>query len=520
LSRGTSTQISRRRFLQTSSATLLGALSWAPAAAAGAPPAPPPGRTPIDPFTDDDALGLAGLVRRGELSQAELVEIVIRRIEVMDPILHFMTTRSFERARQRADSIAVESRFAGVPILMKDMIDVGGMRRTDGSKLFAKRVPAESVAYVKAVEAAGLNILGMTNVPEFANCAVTANDLFGATRNPWDLRYSTATSSGGAAAVVGAGVLPMAHGTDGAGSCRLPASTTGVLGIKPSRYRMRSGEAGGGHDRAKTNQVLSRSVRDSAALFDLTEDKSGAVYPAVGFVPGPAKRRLRVGVVEAPSPGLVAIEPEVRAAQQRAARLLEDLGHRVEAVGYPVDSEAFLKAYTAFAVQKLAGLKPVVERVSGRPVLESGLLTRFVASFVAHAATVEPEAAIADQAYLDELPRVFERAFEQHDVLLTPVCPVAGVRLDEAGPDDLFSPERALFTIGRLEFTGPVNFGGNPAMSVPLAHARDTRLPIGAHFIAARGADRLLYELAYELEAARPWKDRWAPWSVQHGPLS
>ena len=513
--------MSRRRFLASSSATILGTLSWTSACAK--PDTVPTttyalDRTPTDAFTDYDALGLARLVQTKELSQTELLEIVIGRIEALNPVLNFMTTRAFDRARARAATIPSDSHFAGVPILMKDMIDVGGIRRTDGSRLFADRVPAKSVAYVDAIEAAGLNILGMTNVPEFANGATTNNELFGATLNPWNLEYSTFTSSGGSAAAVGAGVLPMAHGTDGAGSCRLPASATGLVGIKPSRYRMRSGEADGGHDRAKTNQFLSRTVRDSAALFGLTEDKFSRLGPPVGFVKGPSERRLRVGLV-LDAPGLVEVEPEVLKAQENAALLFESLGHEVVKAQYPADSEAFFEGYSAFVAGKLSGLKSVVEAVSDKPLLESGLLSPFVATFVAHAATVPAESVIAGQTYLEMLPSAFDRAFEDHDVLLTPVSPVTGVRLDEAGPNDLFSDERARFTIGRLKFTGPVNFGGNPAMSVPLEHGRITGLPIGTHIIAARGNDKLLYELAYELEEARPWKDRWAPHSVKNGPF-
>ena len=513
--RTVSEKISRRRFLASSSAALLGALTCPPTQAI-ANSAPGQDHRPLDAFTEYDALGLARLIRTKELPPAELVEIVIRRIEVLDPVLNFMTTRAFERARAKANTISIDSRFAGVPILMKDMIDVGGIRRTDGSRLFANRVPEKNVAYVDGIEAAGLNILGMTNVPEFANGAVTRNDLFGATHNPWNLAYSTFTSSGGSAAAVGAGVVPMAHGTDGAGSCRLPASATGVLGMKPSRYRMLPGESNGTHDRAKTNQVLSRTVRDSAALFDLTEDKSSRLGTPIGFVEGPSKRRLRVGLV-LDTPGLVDIEPEVIEAQRDAAMLFESLGHQVVEAKYPVDAEAFFEGYSAFAARKLAGLKSVVESASGKPLLDSGLLSHSVATFVAHAATVPQESMIAGQAYLETLPAIFGRAFIDHDVLLTPVSPVTGVRLDEAGPNDIFSTERARFTIGLLKFTGPVNFGGNPAMSVPLGQGRVTGLPIGTHVIAARGNDKLLYELAYELEEARPWKDRRAPFSVYNG---
>ena len=176
---------------------------------------------PLDYFLDYDALGLAQLIKKKDMSQLELAEVIIWRIETVNPMLNFMTTQAFDRARNKAGSFPLDTPFAGVPILMKDIIDVGGIHRTDGLRLNSNNIFAKNVAYVGGVEAAGLNIFGMTNVPEFAACVVTANDMFGVTHNPWNLAYSAFSSSGGSAAVVAGGVLPMAHGTDpGATSLR------------------------------------------------------------------------------------------------------------------------------------------------------------------------------------------------------------------------------------------------------------------------------------------------------------
>jgi len=465
-----------------------------------------------DEFLDRDALALAELVKRGDISALELTEIVIRRIEATNPELNFMTTPDFDRARLRAPNVSPDTPFAGVPILIKDMIDVGGLARTDGSRLNAQNVPEANVAYIDAVEAAGLNILGMTNVPEFASLVLTANEVFGATRNPWDLDYSAFTSSGGAAAAVASGAIPLAHGTDGGGSCRLPASATGLLGMKPSRFRMLSGEADGSHDFVKTNQTLSRSVRDSAALLDCTEDKSGQIYAPLGRVWGPDKRRLRIGYAD-DIPGPVPVESDVRAAQEDAAMLLQALGHEVVEVPYPVtEIDAFIEGYRAFFAEKTREIGPAIIGMTGKSVLESGLLTPWMASFVEAAVDFDATEMAARRAFLDTLPGAFDRALDGLDVLLAPVSPVVCPRLDEASPQDLYSHEAFVALMGRLKFTGPVNWGGHPAMSVPLGW--ESSLPIGSHFIAARGNDNVLYALAYELEEARPWAHRWAPHSL------
>ncbi len=472
----------------------------------------------MDELIDEDATGLAERLRAREFTQAELVETFIRRIEVINPALNFMTNPAFDRARSKADTIPVDAPFAGVPILMKDMIDIAGLPRTDGSRFMLKNFPERSVQYVEAVEAAGFNVLGQTNVPELASFVITNNDVFGATRNPWNPDYSVFSSSGGSAVAVAAGVVPMAHGTDGAGSNRLPPSATGVFGMKPSRRRMRSGEADGGHDVAKTNQMLSRTVRDSALAFSLTESPSGDPFPPVGFVAGPSGRRLKVGLV-VDDGKLIMTDPEVSDAQRKAALLLQNLGHDVEETPWPVDANAMADAYAKFFGGKVGALKQAVEAASGKPLMDSGLLTRLLASNIEASAAFSPEDIAKGGAFLDGLAPVFAGVFQQFDVLLAPVAPVVAPPLYEHTPQELWSDDMAQYVAARLKFTSPINFAGCPAMSVPLFWSAQMGIPIGSHFIAAEGNDRLLYELAYELEEARPWRYIWAPFSLKYVPV-
>jgi len=475
----------------------------APSSAASSAP------TAFDELIDYDAVGLAQLIKQKDISPLELLEVVMRRIEASNSTLNFMATPAYERAREKASLFSIDSPFAGAPILMKDMIDVGGVRRTDGSRLLENNIPQNNVAYTDGVERAGLNILGMTNVPELASFVITTNEMFGATRNPWYLDYSTFSSSGGAAAAVAAGVTPMAHGTDGAGSCRLPATSTGIFGMKPSRFRMLSGEVDGSHDQAKTNQVVSRTVRDSAVLMDYTEDQTGDVFAPIGLVNGPSAKRLKVGFI-ANHKGMMAIEPAVSATQQKTAKLLEQMSHNVAEASLPVNVEEMYAAYMAFFAAKVGGLKSVVEEASGKPLLESGLLTPLLASNIEYSLSNYTEEQMQKGAeYLAGLPAVFNRVFAEYDLLLAPVSPVAGVKLNEATINDTWSEKIARFMMARMEFTAPVNFSGIPAMSVPASWPSDSGMPIGSHFMAARGSDKMLYELAFELEEAKSWKGKW-----------
>lgn len=281
---------------------------------------------------------------------------------------------------------------------------------------------------------------------------------------------------------------------------------------------MLSGEAGGGHDRTKTNQAMSRTVRDSARLMDLTEDKSGKKYQPVGFITGPSKKRLRVGFVE-DAPGIVEVSKEVKSAQVATAKLLEGMGHKVVEKKWPGDSAAFAELWPRYFATRMVPLKNQVEALTGVPVTEAGLLTGFQASFAAHASSVTADEAAEAEKFIESLPARFAQAFSDIDVMLCPVMPQVGALTTAFDPNEAFSESRIFQLLGNLKFTGPVNFAGNPAMSVPLTWNSTDGLPIGSHFIGPVGGDRMLYELAYELEEAKPWKDVWAPYSIKYTPV-
>ena len=448
-----------------------------------------------DQFAGLDTLDLAKLVTSRQATALEITDAVIARIETLNPVLNFMTTCDFDRARDRARNASADTEFSGVPFLMKDMIDVGGLPRTDGSKLMLQNVPQQNVAYVDAIEDAGLNILGLTNVPEFAAGITTDNAVFGATINPLNPEYSVFSSSGGSAAAVASGVVSMAHGTDGGGSNRLPASATGIFGMKPSRGRMCSGEAGGEHDIAKTNHVLSRTVRESALLFSLTEDTTGPMQP-VGYVAGPCADRIRIGYI---SPnGLV--DEDVATALNKTRDLLSSMGHVLVEVKFPVNIDEFTSAYTAFFSTRLTLLRQMVEASAGKPIGDSGLVTPFVASGAEALRDLSQGQIERAMRYLQSLQDVFGQLFQKVDILLTPVSPVVCPKLDQGAWNRTWNEDLAAEMVTHLQYTAPINFAGCPAMSVPCAIGSNTGMPVGSHLIAPVGEEKRLFNLAYELE--------------------
>lgn len=466
-----------------------------------------------DELLEYDALGLAELIRAGDVSAREVLEASIARIEALDGQINALTTRNFARAQERVDQISPETVFAGVPTLLKDLVDYGGVRRTSGSLLYLSNVPKASVEYVDAMERAGLSILGMTNTPEFASGALTDNLAFGPTHNPWDLGRNAGGSSGGSAAAVAMGYVPLAHGTDGGGSNRIPAACCGILGMKASRYRQRSGEPDGGHYFLRTHQCLSRTVRDSAALLAVTENpRNQANYPAVGLVEGPSKRRLRIAVSSENAFGEEPA-PAVKEVLENTMKLCESLGHHVEQVANPISGEALFQAAEGVMLAGMPRILALVESLTGRPAEEAGILTPATVNMGRYGARLPKDAREKGLAYFSQLNADFGQFFRRYDVWLTPTIPVESPHLDHLAHDTSFD---LAFQRNRqlLGYTVVANGIGAPAMSVPLFHSSATGLPVGSHFMAAPGDDRMLYELAFELEASKPWVQRWAPHSA------
>ncbi|MEJ8476939.1 amidase family protein [Roseibium algae] len=502
--------ISRRVFLaSTSAATISTFTSRIPASAAIA------SLRAHDEFIDYDALGLARLIKEKEITAKELTEVVIRRNEALNPIINCIATQAFERAREKAPVFSSSATFAGVPTLVKDMIDVAGLRRSDGSRLLATNVPNKSVKYIEALEASGLNIVGTTTVPEFASGL--ESELYGQTRNPWDLEYSCIASSSGAGAAVAAGFVPLVHGTDGGGSNRLPSHACGTFGFKPSRYRMFSGEADGGHDLFKTNNAISRTVRDSAALFNDTEDKSGKVYEPIGRVTGPSHMRLRIAYAPNGVKGYPTVA-SIREAQDEIANLLADLGHRVELIEHPVNGTEFFENFRFSFLPKFRPLLATVTAITGRAPAESGLLSRWTATMIETSRNFTDDQIKRGNAYFENAEAIYGGIFDKYDLLFTPVTPDETPRLGSIKPSESWDEKGHLFE-RVMSITAPTNAVGDCAIAVPLSTSRLTGMPVGSMFQAKAGSDKMLYELAYELEEALPWKDKWAPYSAKNIPV-
>ncbi len=462
-----------------------------------------------------DAIGLSEKVRSGELSAIELVEATARRIERVDGKVNAMTTLSLERALAQAKHVSTNSVFAGVPTVIKDLADVAGIRRTNGSRMQLTHVPEKSSDYVKALEAAGLNIIGMSNTPEFASIVITDNDVFGPTRNPWGLDFTVGGSSGGSAAAVAAGYVPIAHGTDGAGSIRIPSSCCGLFGMKPSRYRVACGEADGVHQFLRTHQSISRTVRDSAALFSATENRGGDnPYPHVGLVQGPGKKRLRIAVTSTSCFGEEPV-PTVKAALAHTAKLCANLGHEVLEVRNPLNGELLFQAMESVGMAKMPALLATAESLTGRRAEDSGLLTSLLVETGRYAEQFPANSYDRGMNYLRDMSLQLTDFFSGIDVWLTPTLRVEPPMLSQLSSNTSFEDMQHAQNHDLMAYTAFANAFGGPAMSVPLGWSTETGLPIGSHFCAAPGADKLLYELAFELEEAQSWRDRWAPNSAR-----
>ena len=466
-----------------------------------------------------DATEVAERVALGELSPIDTLTATSARIAALEPDLAVLAHSAVERARARIDRGRVGGPFAGVPTLLKDMVDCEGVTRSDGASRVFWRVPDRSPALVQAMEDSGFMILGSTNVPEFATLPVTVNETFGTTKNPWDPARTPGGSSGGSAAAVAAGLVPLAHGTDGSGSIRMPASCCGVFGFKPSRERTLSGEGPGGHPLLKHHHCLTRSVRDSVHFLSVTEDRRPAArYPSI-FAGGwsarsdRSRRRLRIGVDRA---GLSKVEPDahVAAALDEAITLLDELGHEVvEMLPLFESGEPFWRNLEALFLSRMPALIRMVESGTGRPFDETDVLSPFTMSFARASRGLPTDAADRARREFDGLGSRVVEWMEGVDAFVSPVLPEAPPPVDRWGPRSDWAEVQGAFR-SYMNHTPLANVIGAPAMSVPL-HWTPEGWPIGTQFQARPGDDRLLFELAFELEAARPWADRWPPLSAR-----
>ncbi len=500
------TEITRRRALAAASAALAAGPAFA------APTKPPP--APIAPPSPwPDATGLAAAIRRGELSASEAVETAIRRAEALQGTLDIIVNSDFDRALTKAKA-GPAGPFAGVPFLIKDLVDYKGLPTRSGSQ--SGRYPHIATTQAPncdAFDRAGLVVIGKSATPEFGFLPTTEPIATGLTRNPWDLSRSSGGSSGGSSVAVAAGVVPAAHATDGGGSIRIPASHCGLFGLKPSRARIDDFEGKVSITDIGVEHVVTRSVRDSAALFALTEDKGPrAKFPPVGVVAEPNKKRLRVGVLLENGMGH-SPTPEVVTATDHAAKLVAGLGHHIEYTHLPYDGEQFIRDFLLLWADGAASIADRITRATGKPV-DDTLLEPFSLGLVEFRRKTPSSALGPTLQRLQANALAYDTWFPAHqfDVVLSPVLSSGPPLLGEIGPRVAFDTLVARL-IEYVGYTPIHNLAGAPAMSVPL-YWTPTGLPIGTMFAARAGNERTLFELAYELEAAAPWAHRIPPTHV------
>lgn len=465
----------------------------------------------FDEYRSHDAVGLAALVAKREVTAGELLATAAARMAEVNPKINAVTRDMTDLAR---DGGSGTGPLAGVPYLLKDLgAAYAGVPTTSGSRLFAEVVPDTDSAMTRLYKAAGLNIFGKTNTPEFGLWPVTEPDLLGACRNPWDLDRSPGGSSGGAAAAVAAGIVPAAHASDGGGSIRIPAAACGLFGMKPSRGRVSFAPGGEGWAGASIQHAVTRSVRDSAVLLDATcAPQPGDPYflapperpyaEEIGRDPG----KLRIAFTDEALTARAVMDPEVVAAVRDAARLCESLGHHVEAAKLPGDHTAMqAAARTVLWASVAATIEGECER-RGRPLAEGEVEPATYDVYRRGKETRGADYVRAVQA-IHAYGRDAASLFERYDVLLLatlgrPAIPIG--HLFEA-PDLIV---KRLFDY--MPNTQAFNNSGQPAMTVPLAWSAGG-LPIGLQFVARTGEEGLLFRLAAQLERARPWFDRVAP---------
>ncbi|MDX1383764.1 MAG: amidase family protein [Thermoanaerobaculia bacterium] len=466
-------------------------------------------------FAAFDGVGLAELVRNGEVTPLELVEDVLRRVDAVNPRINAVLPSLFDpdKARARAMGALGDGPLSGVPVMLKNLTGYAEAAIDSGSRLFSRALadgkipPRPTSPLVQAMEDTGMIITGITSTPELGLTDTTEPVLHGPTRNPWNPEYSPGGSSGGTGAAIAAGIVPLAHGNDGGGSIRLPACQNGIFGLKPSRGR----ELGAAEPTVLSianNLCLSRSVRDTAAFLSVTENRDNPDLAPVGYVEGPSSERLRIALMTESFHG-EPMHDEVRQAVESAAELCRELGHEVAEVPLPVDGKEFMDTFIGFWSTSTLDLVETADRLYPDTDV-SELLEAWTLGLAELARERGVESAVARAE--DVFARANEamiRLFESHDVMLSPVARTPPFRVGEHDPQGDFDTilERVLSVVA---YTPLQNATGMPGMSVPLHWTADG-LPVGLQFSAWRGGEARLLALAYELEEARPWFDRRPP---------
>jgi amidase len=451
-----------------------------------------------DVLADHDGIALAALIRAREVSRREVVEAALLRADKVDGALHAVQVLDADRALRAP---VRPGPFSGVPTFVKDNTDLAGYPTNHGSEAFVATAATRDAPFARTLLGAGLVPLGKSRLPEFGFNASTEFMTQDPVRNPWDTNYSAGASSGGSAALVAAGVVPLAHANDGGGSIRIPAAACGLVGLKPTRGRFVPGPT----ERVLPvnlvgEGVVSRTVRDTAHFFAHAEQvRRARGLPPVGLVEGPAERRMRIGLVIDSVTG-VPTDEQTRAAITATADLLSGLGHEVVEMTPPMDQQfaddfVLYWGLLGFLTSRIPGrLLPELDR-SRFDALTLGLSEYYVK---------HRRETIGAIRRLRASRHDYARAIRGYDAVLTPVLAHTTPPLGHLSPTVPFE-QLLQRLVAYAAFTPLNNATGSPAISLPMG-ATTTGLPIGIHLMGAHGAERTLLELAYELEAAKPFR--------------
>ena len=453
-----------------------------------------------------DGVRTAELIANGELTSLEATEAAISRAEAVNDQINAIATPGFDAARERA-ATAPTGAFGGVPTFIKDLADWKGLQSLMGSRAFVGLMPAEDGPLAKVWRNdLGVVALGKSTSPEMGLISSTEPLVTGPTRNPWNLDHIPGGSSGGAAALTAARVVPFAHASDGGGSIRIPAACCGLVGLKPSHKASPIGRVNqeGNPVDISVDLAVTHTVRDTAALFAATARLAGQDQ----FVSGPATRRLRIGY--APRPLTDApLDADVLAELDRTAELCRSLGHEVIDYTPPTDGEEFGDKFLLFWSAGAAQFAQAASQFTGKPpspdILEPWTLG-LAQNFLSRATEME-----ATIAYLQAFKSEYNDWFETggFDVLLTPTTATPAAKIGTQNPDGDFDTVMKN-VLDFAAYTSPMNVAGAASISLPLGMSSGN-LPIASMFSGREGDDMLLIALAYELEEARPWIDRLPP---------
>ncbi len=463
-------------------------------------------------YEDYDALGLAQLIRDREVTASEVLDAALERIDERNPALNAVVHRLDDRAREQARD-PLPGPFSGVPFLLKDLgVQVEGVTITHGSRLFADQVCVKDSTLIQRYRASGLVLSGITSTAEFGLAGETTPDLFGPTINPWDSSRSAGGSSGGAAVAVAAGMMPAVHANDGGGSIRIPSSCCGVFGLKTTRGRNPIGpDVGEGWNGLSTQHVISRTVRDSAALLDVSHGpEPGDPYAAPRFdgtfLAGLSEpqRPLRIAVQTVTHFG-ESIDPDVAAVVRDVATLLASLGHHVDEARPSFDAEALKLDMFRIVGTNAANMVDAKAGALGR-ALDPHDIERITWLWLERCRALPATDLARAVGTIHATARAFGRFFEGYDVLLTPTMPTPPLplRTIDMRSDDLDDYYDKLYA--NNTFTTVYNCTGLPAASVPLGWVNG--LPVGVQIAAPLGQEMRLLRLASQLEDAAPWAHR------------